>query len=222
MHSGTADVKKRWMEDKAIKAGWPIHVVQACSSDSKTLVDWPTFLVKLGKRLLGVQKDDIQPPFDLDQDELQSLGAELQEPGHYTLPSFTAPLTLHIFFDESQQYPRPNFAPMFISSDVIPPYVRLHVLSRVLATLYQSSGLQELGETFGMSLMRVMDGEWAHIEDEGPPDISAVMIHLLPEQPQEIETISVNPKVPEKEARPTNRIPRDLNRRQKLEAKVSH
>ncbi|KAF9454218.1 P-loop containing nucleoside triphosphate hydrolase protein [Macrolepiota fuliginosa MF-IS2] len=208
VHSGTSDMKKRWIEDKATKeAGWPTYIIQEYTTDPTIFGDWPLLLVKLGKRLLGIQADgdgppDL-PPFHLNEDELQSLGAELLEDGHYALPSFTAPMTLHVFFNASHKYPRPYYAPMFITSNQLPPYIRLHVLSCILSMLYCASGTEAAEESFGISLMRIMDEEWARVEDEGPPDVSTVMAHMLPVR-KTTATILTPPKVIEKKVQTAN------------------
>lgn len=227
VHSGTSDVKKRWVEDKAVKeAGWPIHVVQEYTTDPAILGDWTLLVVKLGKRLLGMRDGDDElelPPFSFDEDELQSLGAELRDTGHYALPSFTAPVTLHIFFDASRQYPRPYYAPMFITSKEVPPYMRLHILSRILSTLYRLSDPEESEETFGMTLMRVIDEEWARIEDEGPPNVADVMAHMLPERKTKVEaSIPATPKIVKNQTQPENRTLHTPRTLPKKEAKVSH
>jgi hypothetical protein len=193
VHPGTSDVKKRWIEDKAVKeAGFPIHVIQDFTADPSIVNDWPLLLAKLGRRLIGIldsaAEADIHP-FVIDEDELQSLGGERHGEGHYALPSFTGPITLHILFDAAKQYPRPYHCPMFITSDKVPPYVRLHILSRILSALDRSSNSEELEHGFGMTLMRLLDEEWALLEDEGPPEIYNVMVHMMPKRKKDVNII---------------------------------
>lgn len=224
-HSGTSDVQKRWIEDKAVKeAGWPVHIVQEFTRDITVLSDWPLLMVKLGRRLTGTEDkvpDQELQPFALDEDELRSLGAELRGAGHYALPSLMAPLTLHIFFNASERYPRPYYAPMLITSNSVPPYVRLHILSCVLSALDCIPDSKEPEETFGLTLTRIMDEEWARLEDEGPPDISAVMARMLPERKKVDVPARVQPKKAEKEPRSVVRSsPNSLTSVPKQEAKV--
>src|ERR1700761_643898 len=41
MHEGQEDIKKRWIEERAIKqAGWPAHVVRECTKDPRLLEEW--------------------------------------------------------------------------------------------------------------------------------------------------------------------------------------
>jgi ATP-dependent RNA helicase DHX57 len=186
-YSGNSDVKKRWLEDRAAKeAGWPIHVVQEITSDSDILPDWPLLLVRLGNRLLGLRDKESQDqplqPFTFDEDEILALGATRIDDGHYALPALVAPLTLHLFTDTSRQYPRPFYSPMFITSTQVPPYIRLHILSCILSVVNRIPLSEELEGSFALTLITVMDEEWARLEDDGPPDISIVMANMLPER----------------------------------------
>jgi hypothetical protein len=175
------------VEDKAVKvAGWPIHVVQEFTNDGDILNDWPLLLVKLGNRLLGISDKESQDQplqsFAFDEDEILSLGAARIDDGHYALPALVAPLTLHFFTDTPKQYPRPFYSPMFITSTQVPPYIRLHILSRILSVVNRISLSEEPEGSFALTLISVMDEEWARLEDDGPPDLSAVMANMLPER----------------------------------------
>ncbi|KAJ3569724.1 hypothetical protein NP233_g4864 [Leucocoprinus birnbaumii] len=200
VYSGSSDIKKRWMEEKAVKeAGFPIHTVQALSANLKANEGWPALLVALGKRLLDVRNVDQSPsgmdPFILDEQELISLGGERHGDGHYTLPSFTGPITLHILYDAQENaYPRPGFCPMYITSDTVPAYVRLHMLSRILSVLGQPAD-EVVDSTFGTTLMRLLDEEWAQFEDHGPPDVHDVLGHLMPSKQTTQPLATFTPKM---------------------------
>ncbi|EKM84037.1 hypothetical protein AGABI1DRAFT_51702 [Agaricus bisporus var. burnettii JB137-S8] len=208
-HSGTSGVKKRWMEDKAVKeAGWPIHAVQEFTGDSDVLNDWPLLLVKLGNKLLGIEdkksQDQALPSFAFDEDELLSLGAVHINDGYYELPALIAPLTLHIFFNTSKGYPRPFYSPMFITSAHVPPYIRLHILSCVLSAVNCIPNSEDTNGSLALTLINVMDEEWARLEDNGPPDISTVMTNMLPEE-ETIDAPATMPFRKEREPLPPNR-----------------
>ena len=68
---------------------------------------------------------------------------------------------------------------MFITSRDIAAYVRLHLLSRVLSE-HREGKLCQAGESVIMAMIRLLEEEWAYIQDEGPPEMSHVLRHMLP------------------------------------------
>ncbi|KAG6845370.1 hypothetical protein H0H87_010479 [Tephrocybe sp. NHM501043] len=198
-HSGTDDLKRRWVEEKAIKeAGWPAHVVKACTTIPK-LLNWELLIVALGKRLIGeewndqleIESDD-SASFEVSADEVEALGASISDAGELLIPLFSAPIQIHILISTEKGYPRPNFCPMYVTSTSTPAYVRLHLLACLLRTM-KSEDFIEPGEGFCMAVMRVLEGEWAKIEDNGPPDMSMVLTHFVPQRPTaEIDVCAVD------------------------------
>ncbi|KAL0068598.1 putative ATP-dependent RNA helicase ucp12 [Marasmius tenuissimus] len=186
-HSGNDDLKKRWVEDKAVKvAGWPPHLVKELLADSRLVEDWDLLVSALGKRLIGETVDDIfvvpfepELTFSVDPEEAQSLGAEYEDPNHLVMPLFSAPASLHILISPEGTYPRVGNAPVYITSPSIPPYIRLHLLSQLLLALENNAFIQE-GEGFCMAAMRHLEDAWASVEADGPPNISDVLRHVLP------------------------------------------
>jgi len=184
-HSGHDDLKKRWIEEKAVKeAGWPMHAVQQCTANPRFLQSWDLLIVALSQKLIGRQVDDditedVGSPYQIDVDEYEAFGAQIEEPGHLVLPLFSAPIIIHILFSDTRRYPRPGYLPIFITSTTVPAYVRLHLLSRFLREMESKPEL-DAGEGFCMTLMRILEGEWAMIEDNGPPDMSIVLKDLIP------------------------------------------
>ena len=182
-HAGEHDLKKRWVEEKAIKeAGWPPQVVKECTADPRFINSWDLLIVALGKRLVGQQMDEMSSAssssYLIDEGEYTALGARLEDPGHLVLPLFSAPIDVHILFSIDECYPRPGYLPIFVTSSTVPAYIRLHLLAKFLLTLeLQSSLLADEG--FCMAVMRIFEGEWALVEDNGPLDISAVLKHLV-------------------------------------------
>jgi ATP-dependent RNA helicase DHX57 len=182
-HAGEHDLKKRWIEEKAIKeAGWPPQVVKECTADPRFINSWDLLMVALGKRLIGQQMDEMfsasSTSYLIEEGEYTALGARLEEPGHLILPLFSAPIDVHILFSIDKCYPRPGYLPIFITSSTVPAYIRLHLLARFLLTLESQSGLLA-DEGFCMAVMRILEEEWALVEDNGPLDISAVLKHLV-------------------------------------------
>jgi len=184
-HSGHDDLKKRWIEEKAAKeAGWPMQAVQQCTANLRFLQSWDLLIVALGQMLIGRPIDDLiindaVSPYQIEVGEYEALGAQVQEPGHLVLPLFSAPIAVHILFSDTGHYPRPGYLPIFITSTTIPAYVRLHLLSRFLLEMESKPDLDD-GEGFCMTLMRILEEEWATIEDNGPPDMSTVLKDLIP------------------------------------------
>jgi hypothetical protein len=189
-HSGTDDLKRRWIEDRAVKeAGWPAHVVKDCTFNSNLLA-WDRLLVALGKRLIGedflvaVANSD---PYIINTDEVEALGASFVDPTQLVIPLFSAPIQIHILVSSVEQYPQPTYAPMYITSTTAPPYIRLYLLSRILIAM-KSSSFMEPDEGFCMAVMRCLEGEWAIIEDHGPPAMSMVLKHFVPSSQASPET----------------------------------
>ena len=182
-HAGEHDIKRRWIEEKAIKeAGWPPQVVKECTADPTFVNSWDLLIVGLGKRLIGQKVDEMasvsSTSYLIEEGEYSALGARLEDPGHLILPLFSAPIDVHILFSIDECYPRPGYLPIFVTSSTVPAYIRLHLLARFLLTLELQSDLLA-DEGFCMAVMRIFEGEWALVEDNGPLDISTVLEHLV-------------------------------------------
>ncbi len=184
-YSGNTDLKRRWVEEKAVKeAGWPQNTVKECMVDEKLVENWDLLLVALGRKLLGYSFDTVlirtveTTFYKIDKEEYEAMGAQLIEPGHLILPLFSAPIFIHILFSDEDRYPRPEYIPIYLASPTIPAYVRLHLLSRFLREIKSQPDL-EVGEGFCMAVMRIFEGEWALVEDNGPPEISNVLKHIV-------------------------------------------
>ncbi|KAJ7170133.1 P-loop containing nucleoside triphosphate hydrolase protein [Mycena filopes] len=182
-HSGTDDLKRRWIEDKAAKeAGWPIHVVKACVDADPSLVEnWDLLIVSLGRRLIGLEEPATPAeaePYQIDQDEIAALGASMED-STMVMPLFSAPVQLHVLVSSEKAFPRPGYAPMFLTSTTVPAYVRLHLISQLLMEM-EGEEFIEPGEGFLIAAMRVLEATWAGIEDDGPPDMSVVLRHIVP------------------------------------------
>lgn len=188
VHSGTDDLKKRWVEDKAIKeAGWPAHVVKQCTSDRRLLENWGLLIVALGRKLIGEDSDAIfthgsSTKINIDQEEVDALGAYYIDPLQLVMPLFSAPVKLHILVSPDKSYPHAEHPPMYITSSSVPAYVRLHLLSQLLRAI-GTDRFVEPGEGFCMAAMRFLEEQWAIIEDSGQPDMSEVLRHLILRSP---------------------------------------
>ncbi len=188
LHSGSDDLKRRWIEEKATKeAGFPANVVKECMTDTKSSDDEASLIVSLGKRLLGEDDGfsesapDSSSPYDIESTEIEAYGATFRTKSELVLPLFSAPIQVHIFVSTDSQpaYPRPDFIPVYLSSETVPAYVRLHLLSQLLHGAKLDTFL-ESGEGFCLAVMRLLEDEWEKMESEGRPDISLVLQHLLP------------------------------------------
>ncbi|KAJ7070765.1 P-loop containing nucleoside triphosphate hydrolase protein [Mycena amicta] len=184
-HSGADDLKRRWIEDKAAKeAGWPAHIVKSCIDDDASLAEnWDTLLVTLGRKLIGKDTSSIDAtesqPYQVDVDELEAMGASLEDSTNLIMPLFSAPVKLHVLVSSEKQYPRPGYTPLSIISTTVPAYIRLHMVSQLLSEM-ESEDFIESGEGFCMAAMRVLEGCWADIEDNGPPDMDVVLRNIIP------------------------------------------
>lgn len=112
-------------------------------------------------------------------------------------------VTLNVIYPPDHPYPSPSTSPprappMYITSESrkVPPYIRLHLLSRVLVELYglsadsrdsEHSHLKtelEAGGQVLFSCVEILETHWSELlrDKEGThhPDVSEVMKHLLP------------------------------------------
>ncbi|KAG6878138.1 hypothetical protein C0993_011852 [Termitomyces sp. T159_Od127] len=207
-HSGSDDLKKRWIEDKAVKeAGWPAHAVKACTTIPTLLLNWDLLLVALCRRLVGDEWEqtseneaDSTLPFEINIDEVEAMGGSISDTGDLVIPLFSAPIQIHILISSDKAYPRPNFSPMYITSTSAPAYVRLHLLSCLLLEI-KSEHFLEAGEGLCMAVMRILEAEWAKIEDNGPPDISRVLMHFIPHAQPILDLATSTPEVTHKTIR---------------------
>lgn len=185
-HSGTDDLKRRWVEDKAVKeCGWPSHVVKECTTDTALAEDWGKLVFALNCRLVGanwVEAEAVEPEeLDvIDQDEVEALGGRAGINGELIVPLPIAPLSLHVIVREDHTLPAATtHPPMYLTSQSVAAYVRLHILSKLI-TAFKVGTLRDPGESVIMAIMRHVEEEWATIHDEGPPSVSSVLEHLLP------------------------------------------
>jgi ATP-dependent RNA helicase DHX57 len=199
-HAGTDDLKKRWIEDKAIKeAGWPAHVVKSCTSDPRLLQSWELLILSLDKRLVGDDAEENFLPstetdksYILNPSEIDAFGASYSDPNTLVMPLFSAPIKLHILVSSNGTFRGAGHPPMFLTSASVSAYVRLHLLSQLLRAMKDSDFI-EPEEGLLMAAMRLLEGEWAIIEAQGPPDISAVLRHLVPQAPEARGTVVSSP-----------------------------
>jgi len=184
VHTGNDDLKSRWIQERAIKvAGFPPYIVKECTADNRLVNNWALLIAALGKRLLGESSEEVftptsEGPFTVNQEEVEALGGHFEEPGHCVLPLFSAPISLHILVSSEDLYPNRQKMPIYLTSTSVPAYVRLHLLSCLLQAIKSPEFAESDG--FLMAAMQCVEEHWAQIEDQGPPDISDVLQHILP------------------------------------------
>ncbi|KAH9932077.1 P-loop containing nucleoside triphosphate hydrolase protein [Epithele typhae] len=188
MHSGADDLKRRWIEEKAMKeCGWPAHVVKECLADQEAGQDWAELIFALDSRLVGADwqgpvTDETQGLEEVDLDEVESFGGQMGSNGECIIPLPVAPMALHIILPDNYQIATAGtHPPMYFTSPTVAAYVRLHILSRII-NAFRTGALLEDSETVIMAIMRIAEEEWAIIEDDGPPNIVEVLQHLLPKK----------------------------------------
>jgi ATP-dependent RNA helicase DHX57 len=180
--SGTENIKMRWFEESIAKeGGWPLYLIKEELATAPSGMDYPETLVsKLGMRLLGeagpLQGEDLMLG-DIDPVEVDAYGG-ITSPGRVDIPLPVSPFTLHIFTSRNSSA---LFSPpaVHISSPFVPAYVRLHVLSCILQALGEGQLIED-GESFVGACLRIIEEEWAAIEDNGPPDVALVLKHIPP------------------------------------------
>lgn len=187
IHAGTEDLKIRWTVDKAVKeCGWPAHIVKQCLTDRRLVENWGLLQRTLNRLLVGRGKDDetvdeqhIETEL-IDEEELSAYEAQFVDKTHLVVPMPVAPLQLHVIFtNEDRSLPlRGDPPPMYITAITVAAYVRLHILSTLLAA-FQDGTLVDPGESVIMAAVRFIEEAWASIEDNGPPEMSDVLRHFL-------------------------------------------
>jgi len=182
-HSGTSDLKARWTEEKIVKdAGYPLHSVQDVSAQLDNTKQLDRLLSGLAQKLVGdpIDESNEVPGFTIDPEEYESLGGHLEEDGHLVLPLFSAPIQIHVLFSAERNIPRSNCLPLYITSTSVAPYIRLHLLSRLVRHLREQATVD--GEGFCMTVIQAVEADWAVVEDEGRPEISTVLQYLTPKR----------------------------------------
>ncbi|KAG8219599.1 P-loop containing nucleoside triphosphate hydrolase protein [Butyriboletus roseoflavus] len=170
-HSGADSLKKRWIEDLAIKeAGFPAHVVKEHTADPNLAEDLVLLISALSRKLIG--KDTValfKASANLESsfhgirdrtDELEALGAHFVDSCHIVMPLFSAPVQLHV---------------------VLPPdtYNDRSLPAVYLLCAAEREDFIEPGEGFLIAAMRALEDHWAEIETNGPPDMSTIVGHLI-------------------------------------------
>ncbi|KAI0652536.1 P-loop containing nucleoside triphosphate hydrolase protein [Trametes meyenii] len=185
-HSGTDDLKKRWMEEKAVKeCGWPEHVVKEFTANANFTEAWSDLIFALDCRLIGedweeAEKVQAQETEVIDQDEIDALEGKAGTNGEIIIPLPTAPMKLHIIATEQRTLPiGGTYPPVYLTSTSVAAYVRLYILSRLL-NVFKTDSLRDPDESVIMAAMRLVEEEWAVIQDNGPPSVSEALQYLLP------------------------------------------
>ena len=192
IHEGQEDIKKRWIEERAIKqAGWPAHIVRECTAESRLLEEWALLVAALNRRLVGepwpdvvMQPDDGGAEERITEDEMESMGATYADDQTFTLvmPLFLAPVQLNLVIPPGYSYNRSSRPPpMYVTSSSVPAYVRLHLLAKLLGAFEQGI-IKESTESICVSAMEVLEEHWAVLEEQGPPNMYDVLKHLVPSE----------------------------------------
>jgi ATP-dependent RNA helicase DHX57 len=208
IHAGQEDIKKRWIEERAIKqAGWPAHVVHECTGDARLLDEWALLVAALNRRLVGKPWQDVtmQPHNnDLEEritdDEMTSMGASYADDQTFTLvmPLFLAPIQLNFVIPPGYAYNRSSRPPpMYITSSSVPAYVRLHLLAKLLAAFEQGT-ISDSAESICVTAMQVLEEHSEILQDQGPPSLHDVMKHLVPPQEERYTKVSPDADFPAK------------------------
>ena len=187
-HGGSDDLKRRWIEERATKqAGFPAHVVRECLEDARLIEDWALLVTALNHYLIG--KDwltvfeehlDIMEAEPISTEEAEAIGASYDDDSTLTMPLFVAPIQVHFVIPLTYIYNKSSHPPpIYLTSNSVPAYVRLHLLSQ-LHEGFESGFIQNTGEGVCLGVMQVLEEQWGHVEDQGPPDISIVIQHLMP------------------------------------------
>ncbi|KAG0702732.1 P-loop containing nucleoside triphosphate hydrolase protein [Suillus ampliporus] len=179
-HSGSDDLKKRWVEEKIIKeAGFPAHTVKECTADRHSVKNMDLLGVDAQADTDDIILANVVDGLRSNGDEVEALGAHFVDASHVSMPLFSAPVELHVMLPSCSDHSFHNYPPVYITSKSVPPYMRLHLLSQLLQEMKQD-GFIEPGEGFLMAAMRVLEEHWARTQSNGSPDVSEVLKFLIP------------------------------------------
>ncbi|EIN13864.1 P-loop containing nucleoside triphosphate hydrolase protein [Punctularia strigosozonata HHB-11173 SS5] len=187
-HGATDNLKTRWMQEKAVKiAGFPVQAVEKVIEDGSSSFTWSTLLQTLNARLVGedvaVQVDDAEGDEDaiVDEISMEGTGAFFSD-GELVVPLYSTPGgQLHLLVEShSPALYCSNPPPMYIASPSVPAYLRLHLLARLIHAC-RTGEVAENGVGFLITSIGFLDQEWTILEDKGPPEITTVLKHLLPQ-----------------------------------------
>ena len=187
-HSGAGNLKKRWIEDLAIKeAGFPAHVVKEHTADPNLAEDLVLLISALSRRLVGKDAGELfKASANLESschgirdqtDEIEALGARFVDRCHIVMPLFSGPVELHVVLPPDTCNDR-SLPALYVGSPSVPPYIRLHLLAQLLCAAEREDFI-EPGEGFLIAAMRVLEDHWAQIETNGPPEMSTIVGHLI-------------------------------------------
>ncbi len=195
-------IAEQWLANRAIKeGGWPEGTVLDVIQSGTT--DWGLIVERLGRRLSGYSFEHNSaegPVLDTSEremkrseeiDAIRSVYPDAQydpETATLSVPLPNDPDTyLNVIFSPLHPYPGINsrVPPLFISSTKRPSYIKLHLLSHLLAALRPGSDLElslASGEGIMFEAIDIADNESLRILDS-PPEIGEVMKHLVPSSP---------------------------------------
>ena len=219
-HAGSSgeDLPTRWMREKATKeAGWPEKSVSDAFEWLGKAKSWETVNEVLGRKLIGMDQDDRHLTHVISDEDMEERDARKNEEIEAVLAVYASAvydeksntlsvqlgdpaLSLHIVYSPTHPYLLPQqdadglrAPPLYIVSPSTVPYIKLHLLSKLLLALYGTGGseayedtlrsLLALGEGIVFSAIELLDDAWAQVQDVGPPDVGEVMKHLLPPPP---------------------------------------
>jgi ATP-dependent RNA helicase DHX57 len=97
-HHGDENIKKRWIEDRGVKAGYPIRAVRQCTAHPQQAESWELTLSSLNRMLIGhplptsayLPSEDVTEEMSVGADDLEALWASFAEPDELVLPINTA------------------------------------------------------------------------------------------------------------------------------------
>lgn len=198
-HSGTSNLKTRWIEDRATKeAGFPSRPVRQCIAEKQFAESWDLTIAALNRMLIGDDWKDIiavQNAEDVPEDavireeDLEGIWAYYTDTGQLVLPINTADIKVNFILPQGNRgIVASQPPPMYITSPSVPAYVRLHLLSVILRAIAKQE-IAEPGIGFIVECMGILEAEWALIEENGPPDISTVLKHLLPPPEEDVDPV---------------------------------
>jgi ATP-dependent RNA helicase DHX57 len=175
------------MQEKATKvAGFPAQAVEKLFTEAPSVPTWASLLQALNRRLIGddgLQTTDSGETAEdamVDESSMEGTGAYFNE-GELVVPLYSTPGgELHLLVkDEAATLLCTHPPPMYIASTSVPAYVRLHLLARLIQAC-QNGEVGENGVGFLIASIGFLDQEWAVVEEDGAPDITSVLKHLLP------------------------------------------
>jgi hypothetical protein len=188
IHHAEENVKSRWLHKTAVEqGGWPATIVTTCLKQLEN-PELSDIIKALDDTLLTsgvpiISDEEVIAAKIERETEISALesifeGTKIETEGAtqiLSIPLTSAGMKLYICFGRREQYPLGRSLPaMYVQSQEIPAFHRLHLLQRLLQKLQEK---KQAGEPILLDAVYDLEAELEQIRIS-PPDMTAIMIQF--------------------------------------------